>query len=173
MTLHIDVVSDESVLNVLTKANQPLPTLDVADRLASTYDVEIEEVNVTRMRRSLDRLEEQGVLVASGGPKRDDLPGWPSIDKRDVLWATRKVADRIADEYARIEQERVEQIERRVYLLKELHKRCLPDQRDALGITGLFQSLKQDPAYSNGQADGATHWSLPVLEAVCELIGIT
>lgn len=172
MALHFDVVSDDSILDVLTKANIPVPTLEIADRLAMAYDLQIDEVNVTRMRRTLDRLEEEGRLVASGGPKRPDLPGWPLVDKRDVFWATKEVADHIAEEYAHAEQERVEQIQRRVHLLKELHKTCTPDQRDTLGLTGLFQALKADPTYANGKADGPTHWSLPVLEVVCELIGI-
>ncbi len=169
MPVTIDVVTDDTVLNVIRKADRPVPTLDVVTLLAIEHNVDEDQIAVTRLRRVLDRLEEKAELVASGGPKRDDIPGWSTGDKRDVLWATFNVANRIAEEVAAIERERIEAMERRTHLLKELHRQCTPDQRDALGITGLFHALKEDPTYSNG---GATAWSLEVLEAVCELAGV-
>lgn len=170
MTLRTDPVNDADIVEVIERAGQPVPTLDLVHLLATKADIPAEQVSVTRMRRILDRLEDEGVLVASGGPKRPELPGWAAVDKRDVLWGTVEMAQRIEEAFEQREAEQAAAIEHRVGLLLSLHKWTNPKQRRALGITGLPAQLKADPEYRLDH--GATTWSIQELEVVVDLVAI-
>ncbi len=156
------IVSDVIVLDVLNHRLRPMSTEDLIRNLSRRADA---TVPITRLRRSLDRLESQGKIVGSGGPKREVLPGWPEADGRVVYWATKALADDIAAEVleaaVREQDDRLE----RARLLRRLHAAVAGyEEREALGIISIGRHLADDLDYR--AEDGATTWSLDTLRVV-------
>jgi hypothetical protein len=61
---------------------------------------------MTRVRRALDRLVEDGDVVASGGPVKPTLDGWPEGDGREVYWATVATAKKVEDQWVIAEEQK-------------------------------------------------------------------
>jgi hypothetical protein len=135
------VTSDEAVLKVL--GDRPATTHQIRTLLAHKAGISYDEVPIYRLRRTLDRLEARGAIVGSGGPVRASLPDWPNADARDVQWATKKVAERIAEEH----QEHLDlkqSIKReRESLLRGLHRVLRPFERETLGLTNIPARIKE------------------------------
>lgn len=159
----------DHVLAVLKKASEPQTTLGVTLGLAKMLKCAPEQVPVTRLRRALERLLERGEIVASGGPKRNRLPGWPIVDGRDVLWATKDVADLIERDHAENVAKGEAARKERADLLRDLHSKCLTHEREALGLVGLLPALRDHIDYVSSEG-GATTWTLEELRAVADLI---
>jgi hypothetical protein len=164
-TLVRSVVSDAAVDQVLTLAGQPLSTQEIAARLADEAKVDLDVVPMTRLRRSLERLERDGRIIGSGGPKRAELMGWPVVDGRDVQWATITVAERIRDEHRSNVERIVAEQNERAMLLRDLHGLCDHDARVNLNIVGIVRRLSNDVTYRDPNG-GATTWSLDELRTV-------
>lgn len=161
----------DHVLDVLKRESQPLTTLEVTLGVAKSLGVAPEAIQVTRLRRALERLVERGDAVASGGPKRDHLLGWPIGDGRDVQWATADVAEGIAENYERSQALVEAARQERAVLLRELSKRCLYRwQRDALGLVNIAGHLREDIDYRGEH--GASTWDLDELRTIASLLGL-
>jgi hypothetical protein len=167
------VTSDAAVLKVL--GDLPRSTWDVQNLLAQDAGIDFEDVPIYRLRRTLARLEAKGEVVASGGPKRPDLPDWPSGDGRDVYWASKKVADAIATRHVEREELRAEIEHEREGLLRDLYKVLRPFEREALGVTGLptkIRSLKAEHGTLPYDLDesGPLGWDIRTLRVVAGTI---
>lgn len=157
---------EELVYGVLEEIDEPVTTTGLAQSLFVRNHQLTNEVT-PKLRRTLDKLEEYGKVVGSGGPLRDELPGWKHDDAREIKWATDEVADNIALGVAEAEEAELLRQRQRILLLRELHKFTTPHERRKLGLVGVLRELKDDPDHSN---TGATKWSLDELEAVVDLV---
>lgn len=162
------VVTEESVLAAIERAGKPISTLAVAEALG-----DIEDVNVPRLRRVLDKLNALDRIVGGGGPKRDLPPGWDVFqdDTREVLWASTATAERIATErIAQLASQRTA-VEQRAAMLRAIHGAASPEQREALGMVGLLRDLAADPCYRD-PGGGITTLFFEELEALCQMLGL-
>ncbi len=155
------LATDAGIMRVLTLKGKPVNTINLGLALGlDEYD------NWPRLRRALDRLEDEGMIVSSGlTGNRSQLPGWPTGDRRAVYWATNQVASYIEQQ---VEAE-LGRKQDREGLLRELFDFCTPEQRRVLNLTGLHAGLRADPDYHT--ATGAPSWSVDELEVLFFLMG--
>lgn len=153
---------EADLLSTLRSSRRPLSTTELVTQH------ETDDRPVHAIRRGLGRLLASDQIVASGGPPKPTLPGWPDADARETWWACKRVAEDIAFKVARAESDAVGARMRRVAVLKRLFFACGAEQRRALNMIGLLNDLKADP--SHRREWGAASWSNEELATVVNMI---